>query len=82
MEQAKVKAIVPACLRKIREPGLHSAAIHGRFMNKWLTVGIFQSNCVTLVMAVNCEFFPLDAGRWQMGVHPRMGDENCVMAWT
>jgi hypothetical protein len=48
-------------------------------MNKWQTVGIFQSNCETLVMAVNCEFFPPDAGRWQMADHPRTGDEICVM---
>src|SRR5690242_4465825 len=26
--------------------------------------------------------FPPDAGRWQMGVHPRMGDEICVMVRT
>ena len=67
MERAKVKAIEPACLRKIRGPGLHSAAIHNRIMNKRKTAGIFQPNCESLVMAVNCESFrrmPAD-GRWE-----------------
>src|SRR5690349_9034539 len=82
MERAKVKAIEPACLPRIRGPGLHSPAIHNRIMNKRQTIGIFQSNGETLVMGVNCEFFPPDAGRWQMGVHPRMGDEICVMVRT
>jgi hypothetical protein len=36
-------------------------------MNKWQTAGVFQSNWETLLMAVNCEFFPrMPAdGRWE-----------------
>jgi hypothetical protein len=34
-------------------------------MNERQTFGIFQSNCERLVMAVNCEFLPPDAGRWE-----------------
>jgi hypothetical protein len=82
MERAKVKAIEPACLREIRGPGLHGAAIHHRFMNKRQTAGVFQSNCETPAMAVNCELLPPDLGRWRMGVHPRMGDESSVMVQT